>query len=71
LEVTDQGYGISEEDREKIFQPFFSTKKQGTGLGLANVKRIVEAQGGKVAFHANKNKGTTFVITVPLDRQKQ
>ncbi|WP_291318995.1 ATP-binding protein [Desulfonatronospira sp.] len=68
VEITDQGCGISEEDREKIFQPFFSTKKQGTGLGLANVKRIVEAQGGKVTFHPNKDKGTTFVITVPLDK---
>ncbi len=67
VEITDRGHGISEEDREKIFQPFFSTKKQGTGLGLANVKRIMEAQGGAVTFHSKKDKGTTFIIALPLN----
>ena len=68
VEITDRGCGISEEDREKIFQPFFSTKKQGTGLGLANVKRIMEAQEGKVTFRPNKDKGTTFIISLPLSK---
>ncbi len=68
VEIADRGCGIPEQDREKIFQPFFSTKKKGTGLGLANVKRIMEAQGGKVTFHPNKDKGTTFIITLPLSK---
>ncbi|MCF8145744.1 MAG: hypothetical protein K9N21_17680 [Deltaproteobacteria bacterium] len=60
LDVIDRGRGIAVEDRENIFQPFFSTKKDGTGLGLANVKKIVEAHGGKVSFRPNAEKGVTF-----------
>jgi two-component system, NtrC family, sensor histidine kinase HydH len=66
VEIEDCGCGISEEEREKVFQPFFSTKKQGTGLGLAIVKKIVEAHGGRITFHPNKNMGTTFVVALPL-----
>ena len=66
VEIEDRGCGISEEDGEKVFQPFFSTKKQGTGLGLAIVKKIVEAHGGRITFHPNKDKGTTFVVALPL-----
>ncbi len=65
LEIEDQGHGIPEEDRENVFQPFFSRKKGGTGLGLANVKKIVEAHGGKITFHSKANQGTTFVISLP------
>lgn len=60
LDVIDRGRGIAVEDRENIFQPFFSTKKDGTGLGLANVKKIVEAHGGTVSFRPNAEKGVTF-----------
>lgn len=66
IEITDCGCGISEEDRDKVFQPFFSTKKEGTGLGLANVKRIVEAHGGRISFFSVKDKGTTFVVALPI-----
>ncbi len=65
LEIEDHGHGIPEEDRDNVFQPFFSRKKGGTGLGLANVKKIVEAHGGKITFHPNKDQGTTFVISLP------
>jgi two-component system sensor histidine kinase HydH len=66
LDVTDCGQGIKEEDRHRIFQPFFSTKNRGTGLGLANVKKIVEAQGGRISFRSNNGKGVTFTAGFPV-----
>jgi two-component system, NtrC family, sensor histidine kinase HydH len=71
VEITDCGCGIPEGEREKIFQPFFTTKKEGTGLGLATAKRIVEAHGGRITFHPNKDKGTTFVVALPTRRPER
>ena len=65
LDVSDSGSGINEEDREKIFEPFFSTKKQGTGLGLAIVKKIVESHGGSIFLYPNQDEGVTFSIRLP------
>jgi signal transduction histidine kinase len=65
LSVSDCGCGIEEKDREAVFQPFFSTKKGGTGLGLPIVKKIVEAHGGDVSFHPNPGKGVTFAVLFP------
>jgi two-component system sensor histidine kinase HydH len=62
MDVIDCGHGIEDEDCSKIFQPFFSTKKDGTGLGLANVKKIVEAHRGEISFRANPDKGMTFTV---------
>jgi two-component system, NtrC family, sensor histidine kinase HydH len=67
LEVTDGGSGIRKEDREKIFTPFFSTKKGGTGLGLAIVKKIVEIHGGKIVFQTNTERGVTFFVQFPIE----
>ena len=66
LEVVDHGGGIAEEYRESIFHPFFSTKRGGTGLGLGIVKKIVETHGGDVSFRANREKGVTFTVWLPL-----
>ena len=66
IEVSDSGEGIKDEHLENIFRPFFTTKKEGTGLGLPIVKKIVEAHGGKVSFRSNPSKGITFVISLPL-----
>jgi len=66
LEVVDHGLGIAEEDRDSIFEPFFSTKRGGTGLGLGIVKKIVEAHGGSVSFSINRDKGVTFTVRLPL-----
>jgi two-component system sensor histidine kinase HydH len=66
LEVTDHGGGIAEKYRESIFHPFFSTKKEGTGLGLGIVKKIVETHGGDVSFRVNQEKGVTFTVRLPL-----
>jgi two-component system sensor histidine kinase HydH len=70
LEVSDSGSGIKDEKFERVFQPFFSTKKGGTGLGLAIAKKIVEVQGGQIGFHANPGKGVTFTIAFPAVKEK-
>ncbi|MDR8394108.1 HAMP domain-containing histidine kinase [Aliifodinibius sp. S!AR15-10] len=64
--VEDDGTGISEEDKSKIFVPNFSTKSSGTGLGLAISKKIIEAHNGSITFASIEGKGTTFVIKMPL-----
>jgi len=64
LAVRDNGRGISPSVREKIFQPFFSTKKGGTGLGLSIAERIVEEHGGQIEVESQRGKGTTFFITL-------
>lgn len=66
LEVADHGEGIAKEYHESIFHPFFSTKREGTGLGLGIVKKIVETHGGEVSFSANQEKGVTFTVRLPL-----
>ena len=66
LAVEDRGPGVPEEHREKIFEPFFSTKAKGSGLGLAMVRRIAEAHGGTVAWEpAPGGRGSRFVVRLP------
>jgi signal transduction histidine kinase len=62
---TDTGSGIAPESRDKIFQPFFSTKTTGTGLGLTVAKNIIEAHGGSIWFLSG-SQGTTFFVELPL-----
>lgn len=64
LSITDNGCGIPEEMKTKIFKPFFTTKNTGTGLGLAMVKRVIEAHSGRINFKSGPT-GTTFIITLP------
>ena len=66
VEVVDAGKGIPAAHRPRIFQPFFTTKATGTGLGLAVVKRIVEAHRGEVAMSSVEGRGTTFTLRLPL-----
>ncbi len=66
LEVSDDGCGISEEDKERLFEPYFSTKKSGTGLGLAIVNAIISDHNGYIRVRDNKPKGTTFLIELPV-----
>lgn len=66
IKVEDDGQGISEEDKPKIFVPNFSTKSSGTGLGLALCKKIVESHDGSISFASIEGEGTTFVIKLPL-----
>jgi signal transduction histidine kinase len=65
LSVQDSGSGITEEVRARIFEPFFSTKERGTGLGLAVVKQIVESHGGKIDVKCQPQQGTRFEIWLP------
>lgn len=66
IAISDQGKGIDEIAVDRIFEPFFSTKKRGTGLGLAIVKQIVELHEGKIFFDSPSPKGTRFTIDLPL-----
>lgn len=66
LQVKDNGEGIPEETRSKIFVPNFTTKTSGTGLGLAMCKSIVEQAGGDIWFETETDKGTTFFVQLPL-----
>ena len=66
IKVTDTGIGISEEDIEHLFEPFFTRKDKGTGLGLANVKRILEEHNGTVEIESTPGKGTTVSLWLPL-----
>jgi two-component system sensor histidine kinase PilS (NtrC family) len=67
LEVTisDTGEGIAESDLSHLFEPFFSTKEEGTGLGLALVHRIVQEHGGEIDVRSSPGLGTTFTLTLP------
>jgi signal transduction histidine kinase len=67
LRVSDTGAGMSDDVRKRCFEPFFTTKgKRGSGLGLAIVYGIVTRHGGQIAVESEKDKGTTFVIRLPL-----
>ncbi|HKF50902.1 MAG TPA: ATP-binding protein [Candidatus Acidoferrales bacterium] len=68
IRVGDTGPGISPENRAKIFQLFFTTRKGGTGLGLANTFRFVQLHNGSIEFDTEVNRGTTFRIELPLVR---
>ena len=66
ISISDNGCGIPEENREKIFSPFFTTKRQGTGLGLNISKKIIEDhEGGSITLESEERKGTTFKVTLP------
>ncbi len=66
LEVADDGPGIPPEDRDRLFLPYFSTKKKGTGLGLAIVHRIVTDHHGRIAVEDNRPRGVRFVVELPV-----
>lgn len=66
IEIDDNGPGIRPEDRAFVFDPFFSSKKKGTGLGLANVKKIVEAHGGSVRVASVRPHGTRLALSLPV-----
>jgi len=68
LRVSDNGPGIPEATRAKIFDPFYTTKQQGTGLGLALSKKIVEAHGGSMELMATSRSGSEFVLSFPKEQ---
>ena len=69
IEVADTGCGIPVEIRERIFEPLFTTKREGTGLGLAAVRRTAGAYHGRITFKTKIGRGSTFVLALPLSPQ--
>lgn len=66
VEIVDTGCGIPAEEMEKIFQPYYSTKRDGTGLGLPTTRRIIRAHGGDVEVQSEPGRGTRFSFRLPL-----
>jgi signal transduction histidine kinase len=66
--IADTGIGMSEEVRANLFRPFFTTKSDGTGLGLLSCRRIVDNHGGYLRIHSEVGKGTTFELYLPLPK---
>ncbi|MCK9294755.1 MAG: ATP-binding protein [Desulfobulbaceae bacterium] len=71
ISITDTGKGMSPENMNKIFNPFFTTKPKGTGLGLAICKRLIELHNGTIHVSSTPGEGTTFYITIPEKPQLQ
>jgi signal transduction histidine kinase len=66
IRVSDNGPGIPESIREKVLQPFFSTKEEGTGLGLSIAARVVEDHQGRLEVTSQEGEGATFIVTLPV-----
>ena len=66
--MIDRGVGIDPAQRDSIFNPFFTTKPQGVGLGLAIVSKIVDEHGGKIAVESEPGKGSIFCVLLPMER---
>ena len=67
--IKNTGSGISEELRERIFEPFFSTKSGGTGLGLTIARRLIESHGGRIAIESDGASWTSFVVELPSHKE--
>ena len=72
IQIKDQGMGIPEQDQKHLFERFFRAKNvtnlQGTGLGLNIVKRYLDLMGGTITFKSSENQGTSFIVTLPLEK---
>ncbi len=71
VSFTDTGVGIPEENRSKLFEPLFTTKSKGIGLGLAIIKNLVEQHGGTIEVESEIGKGSTFTVRLPMDREEE
>ena len=67
VEIADTGPGIPHEVREKIFQPFYSSKPKGSGLGLAITQKIIEAHHGKITINSEPGKGTRVLLAFEVE----
>lgn len=68
IDVLDTGKGMDEELSQRVFEPFFTTREEGLGLGLAMTRRIIEEHGGRVSFKSIKGEGSTVTLSLPLGR---
>ena len=71
IKIQDTGKGISEEDIIKIFDPFFSSKRDGVGLGLSVCYGIIVSHGGTIEVKSKWKKGSTFALTLPIDQESR
>jgi len=69
VRVRDNGPGLSPEARQNVFEPFYTTKTKGTGLGMAIARRIVDAHGGQISVGDGATDGAEFVVTLPRSNQ--
>lgn len=69
--VTDSGKGMSDEELQAIFTPYFTTKADGTGLGLAVVQNIIEQHGGTIRAESQPGGGAIFTLWLPVDAQRR
>jgi two-component system sensor histidine kinase HydH len=67
IEIEDNGCGIDADDLSQLFNPFFSRKKSGTGLGLTHVKKFIDLHHGNIAIFSKKGEGTNVVVSLPID----
>ena len=65
ISVSDSGIGLPEEEPERVFEAFFTTKPEGTGMGLSISRRIIESYGGRLWASPNTARGATFLFTLP------
>ena len=70
LEIADTGHGIGEDEAKKIFEPFYTTKDQGLGLGMPYAKKIIDQHGGTMSLHSQPGKGTTVSIVLPAGQKE-
>ena len=70
ITISDTGEGIPQENISKLFEPLFTTKAKGIGLGLALVKTLIERHDGTISVESVMGKGTTFVIKLPVNKNK-
>jgi signal transduction histidine kinase len=66
IAIADEGHGVKKEDFDKIFEPFFSTRVCGTGLGLSTCKKIIDDHGGRILLASEEGKGSTFTVVLPV-----
>ncbi len=66
IEIADTGHGMDPQTQARVFDPFFSTRKRGTGLGLPTTRRIIHEHGGTIQLHSEIGRGTSFIIRLPL-----
>jgi two-component system sensor histidine kinase AtoS len=68
VSVTDTGVGIPEADQAHVFEPFYTTRPEGTGLGLFISRKIVANHGGRITVRSSPGKGSTFSVRLPLHK---
>jgi signal transduction histidine kinase len=71
ISIQDTGTGISEENLSKIFEPYFTTKETGSGLGLTLVFKIIREHQGEISVKSREGEGTSFIITLPIPQKER